>query len=299
MFKDQKIDGVTICLDELTDSHTSEYICEKLNECLTRWNVDKATIVAAITDNGANIVKAIDLLIGKRKHLPCCVHTLNLVAQTICQDKDISFKINNVKEIVKYFKQSVKAADRLRTYTDLKLIQSVIFLELANSIGNVLMEFPKSPIMITAMDLMILKELCSLLEPLEQAITDISGDKYVTSSLIIPMIDCLKNQISGIQFESGLIHLLQTNLLKEIEKRFGLIEENSLLSISTLLDPRFKKLHFKKIINVGQSISKIKTKLKNLEGNSVDEKSNVQFTISASTESTKSNGKFFSNLNFF
>lgn len=98
----------------------------------------------------------------------------------------------NVKEIVRYFKQSVKAADMIRLNTDLKLIQSVPtwlnstlymmqrFLELANLIGNTLMEFLKSPIMVTAIDLLILKELCTILESLEQATKDISSDKYVT-----------------------------------------------------------------------------------------------------------------------
>ena len=82
-----------------------------------------------VSDNAANITKAITNYFGKEKHIPCFAHTLNLVAQNAMDNfHELSFLITKVKEIVKFFKHSVVGADELRKAQGAnakKLLQSV------------------------------------------------------------------------------------------------------------------------------------------------------------------------------
>ena len=48
----------------LTQHHTGSNICEDLGEMLNLWKIPITKIVAATTDNGANIVAGVKLLLG-------------------------------------------------------------------------------------------------------------------------------------------------------------------------------------------------------------------------------------------
>ncbi|KAJ3619990.1 hypothetical protein MTP99_003986 [Tenebrio molitor] len=100
--------------------------------------------------------------------------------------------------------------------------------------------------------------------PLEVLTKEVSADKYVTISKIIPMVHCLKSELDNQQTDSPEVINLKQSLSSEIHKRFGKMEHVETLAISTLLDPRFKKLHFKDYVAVGNSILVIKRKLEKL-----------------------------------
>lgn len=127
---EKKITSLTIGVFELDQRHNSEYLGQCLFSICEEWNIPHSKITAVVTDNGANIVKAVSDIFGKNKHLPCFAHTLDLVASKITDNVDyIKSIIDKVKSIVTYFKQSVAAADELRraqpTNNILKLVQSV------------------------------------------------------------------------------------------------------------------------------------------------------------------------------
>ena len=113
--KDWKIYSVLLSCKIFTERHTASNICENLNEILDFWDIGQSKITACVTDNGANVKKAVSDWIGSSKHLPCFAHTLNLVVKKAIDDsgnfKEILIK---VRSIVQYFKQSGPAADELR-----------------------------------------------------------------------------------------------------------------------------------------------------------------------------------------
>lgn len=129
------------------------------------WNIHTESIVIVVSDNAANIKKAITEAFGTEKHLPCFAHTLNLIPASIIKDDIIISEFcKKVKNIVTYFKHSVVAADELRTQSALKLIQSVEtrwnstynmlqrFIELADKINNILLQQPTAPVMLIALN---------------------------------------------------------------------------------------------------------------------------------------------------
>ncbi|CAH1371511.1 unnamed protein product [Tenebrio molitor] len=73
---------------------------------------------------------------------------------------------------------------------------------------------------------------------------ELSGESYITASKVIPLVNCLKQKIELTETHSETSMLLKQNILQQILERFGTIENVKLLSVATLLDPRFKKIHF-------------------------------------------------------
>lgn len=76
---DFKLKSFTIGVMVLSEPHSASYISSELENFLKNWGIPKEKVVAVVTDNGANVVKAVHDTFTKNKHVPCFAHTLNLV----------------------------------------------------------------------------------------------------------------------------------------------------------------------------------------------------------------------------
>ncbi|KAF2882058.1 hypothetical protein ILUMI_24106 [Ignelater luminosus] len=265
--------SITLGVYQSNERHTSEHIAEMLLKTCTEWGTDRDKISSVVTDNVANMVKAIDLAFGK-KHIPCFAHTLNLVAQNSMQQcTELRSLITKVKDIVTWFKQSNIASNELRkaTQKETKLIHEVPtrwnsmierFLELRTIVNDIIIRYKNAPPMLTASELSILFSVLQVLRPIEAATKEVSADKYCTSSKIIPLIHCLLLKIKPLKLEESLAKELQSVILKEIDKRMGVIERVTSLGIATILDPRFKKMHFTDPIACFSAVAKVKEFMK-------------------------------------
>ncbi|TGZ47658.1 Zinc finger BED domain-containing protein 4 [Temnothorax longispinosus] len=125
------------------------------------------------------------------------------------------------------------------------------FLEISNVIEKVLFTNDKvvfsNPEMPTADELKTLKEILDLLKPLEFVAQECSTENYIKVSKIIPLIKCTileyQNTLNT-KLTMALSANLKVTILAELEKWFGQIEFDNLISIATILDPRFKTVHF-------------------------------------------------------
>lgn len=269
---ENKFHSVTIGVIELDQSHTAQYLGERILSICEDWYIFPSKVTAVVTDNGANIVKAVSDVFGKNKHLPCFAHTLDLVASKITDHvqsvKDI---IEKIRAIVTYFKQSVAASDLLRkaqdSQTPLRLIQSVPtrwnskyymlerFLKLYEFVAAILIKNPKSPEMITALELKKVKEVLNILGPIEAVSREMCGEKYLTASKVIPIINCLCKQLENFKPATEDVLALKTLTISELSNRFGCIESNKIYAVSTILDPRFKRLHFNSPISCANAVT--------------------------------------------
>lgn len=285
---DIELYSITLGVYELDERHTSDYLSEILLKVCQDWKIDQENVTAVVTDNAANIVKAIELAFGRRKHIPCFAHTLNLVAEGTMMCTEWRNIVSKVKTIVTWFKQSCVASDELRKATaaamespaGVKLIQSVDtrwnstyymlqrFLELRSVINDILFRHPRAPAMLSASDISTVSSVIVVLRPLEAATKEISGDKYCTSSKIIPLVRCMLSKITSAVIEDPVAKEVQKLAINEINKRMGSIEHVSALAIASILDPRFKRIHFNDAIACSNAVSKIKDIMKkNLQSN--------------------------------
>lgn len=276
----------SICLGvkNLTAHHTALNIAEDLRSLLAMWNIDKKQVISATTDNGANIVAGIRLLFENNDniHVPCFAHCINLVvSKALGCVRDIITIIDKVKAIVAYFKHSNVAQDDLRAEqrkdgktdgTFLYLIQEVPtrwnstfyclerFLFLSGHVGKILLSpsHKKAPPMLSGDELSIIGDCLEILRPFELATKDISGEKYVSGSLVIPLIYCVSKSLRQNIASTEPSRSLKSELLKQMDNRLAPLEKNILLGAGTILDPRFKKFNFNSPLNAANAVSHIK-----------------------------------------
>ena len=87
--------------------HTGENIVDAIKCTHDTWNLLKEKLVCITTDNGANIIKAADVLNYQR--LPCFGHCLNLaVTNTLKDDARVSRALGLARKIVSSFSMSWK-----------------------------------------------------------------------------------------------------------------------------------------------------------------------------------------------
>lgn len=119
--------------------------------------------------------------------------------------------------------------------------------------------------MLTAIELQTIKEFIDLLKPLEEATKIVCGESYVTASKTIPVINILKRKLEMYLPITDTAKHLRKTLMEQFAKRFENIEKMSIIAVATLLDPRFKKIHFFYKIACSRAIDKISKALSNVE----------------------------------
>ncbi|GBP96486.1 Zinc finger BED domain-containing protein 4 [Eumeta japonica] len=124
--------------------------------------------------------------------------------------------------------------------------------------------------MVDASELSIFTSVLQGLRPIEVATREVSGDKYCTSSKVIPLIHCLILKVESLQLEDSLGKDLQSLVLKEIAKRMSVIQNVTTLAIATIVDPRFKKVHFMNPLACSSAVTKIKDLIKTTAQNEVE-----------------------------
>lgn len=90
---------------EFSERHTADNLADKLKGVAAEWGLEKK-VVCCLTDNAANITKAIQLT--GWAHLPCLAHTISLVV------RGQQLVIDRVKEAVEYSHRSTVWAKKLK-----------------------------------------------------------------------------------------------------------------------------------------------------------------------------------------
>lgn len=187
------------------------------------WNIPLYKIQAVVTDNAANIIKAVETVFGKKKHIACfSLYSINLIPAKMFEKlPDLKLLIDKIKSIISYFKHSVIAADEFRksqnaSGTSLKLIQEVStrwsstyymlerFMQVIDHVSAVLINQRNSPPMISTFEVAIVQEILKMLNPFETITAGISGEKYPTISKVIPMTYLLRGKINELNPESDI-----------------------------------------------------------------------------------------------
>ncbi|XP_054272583.1 zinc finger BED domain-containing protein 4-like [Macrosteles quadrilineatus] len=215
-----------------------------------------------VTDNASNITNAIvDFL--QLKHYGCYAHKINLIVQKSVEPANQM--IAKVKSIVAHFKRSNKAALKLVKYQEQsgikepkRLIQDIVtrwnstffmlerFVLLEEAIKHSLALLDTGLTPLTADEWEVCKQLCSILEPFHEVTKEMSTEKYLTASKVIPITKGLKSAITKLSrnVSKDLVKTISSNMLKGIDERFPNLEKSKSFSLCTFLDPKYKHYLF-------------------------------------------------------
>lgn len=246
------------------ESHTSTNVAKEIKRIINEWGIEEQKILLTVSDNAANIKKAIiDEL--RWRFFGCLAHTINLIVQDALKTEDANILVTKVKDIVSYFRRSTVAKTKLDFYQrqngcePKKLLQSVVtrwnsvyfmcerFLEIKEEVRAALAVLGKEDLpRLTNDELERLREMVEILSPMEEVTRAMSGEKYVTLSSVIIIKSCLHSVYSELQKKTFSVQSQQiiTDVINGLNKRLTNLESSSTLLISTFLDPRFKNVGF-------------------------------------------------------
>ena len=242
--------------ESLEERHTGEYIGMKISKMMSEWGIETSQVHCVIRDNGSNIVKAMS-----EAGLPsfgCFAHSLQLIVHEGLLTQRVVIDLLAVcRSIVGHFKHSSVACHKLariqenlglpqhtlkqdvstRWNSTLYMIQSILEQKMALAAYAAENDIPQ----LTANQLEIARKLTLVLAPIEE-ITQAISKQTATLSMVIPFVRVLlrsweKEDDRGIQ-------TMKEQMIHSLNLRFAGIEDNQLLSVATLTDPRFKDRFF-------------------------------------------------------
>jgi len=112
------------------------------------------------------------------------------------------------------------------------------FLLIFRIISVIILDKSTAPDFVTAHELNTIREIKTLLQPLEDLTKKVSGDKFTIMSSILPLVNCVTSAINNSVPVTDIGVEFKRNILYEMNKRFKDLEIFYNFPLSTLLDPR-------------------------------------------------------------
>ena len=111
----------------------------------------------------------------------------------------------------------------------------------------------------TSLEYATIKEAIQVLAPFQQATVELSGEKWVSASKIIPLLEMLSHttQTKTESLTTRMARQLGANLVRRVIDR-SLKAEAITVTMPTLLDPRFKKLGFLRPSKLDEAVTRLK-----------------------------------------
>ncbi|XP_077412229.1 E3 SUMO-protein ligase ZBED1-like isoform X2 [Vanacampus margaritifer] len=257
------LQSVVLGVQHFPEAHTAANMASMKTSLMSEWGISEK-VTCLVTDGAANMEACAREL--HMCHTICVAHTLNLLIKKALEQCPELFHIRtNCRKIVGYFKSSTTAKERLTQmqvqmgFPVLKLIQEVdtrwnstyLMLQrmytLREPVGAALAGLRTDLTALSAKQYRIIADCLKVLEPFNYATIELSEEKKVSGSKVIPLLSMLHHSL-----EEEEIRLLQTPestsmvefLQRQLREKLDNLQSMSIMFLATLLDPRFKKLGF-------------------------------------------------------
>lgn len=239
------------------ETHTAKNLADEIFSAINEWDI-KNKVSMIVSDNCSNITSAVTKVL-KMKHYGCYAHKLNLlVQQSLHPVEDL---IKKVKTIVSHFKRSNKASQKLIKYQELQgakqpkrilqdiatrwnstfyMLQRFVDLEEAIKYSLAILDTDLTPL--SSDEWEICKQLCDVLRPCEEVTKEMSSEKYLNASKVIPITRGLKSALKkiSVNVNKESVKDVLNSMLKSCDDRFPNLEKSKTLRLCTFLDPRYK-----------------------------------------------------------
>ncbi|KAK0144577.1 Zinc finger BED domain-containing protein 4 [Merluccius polli] len=197
----------------------SDNISLELKRITDEWAITQK-VIAVVTDNGANMVSAVHK--AGWKHYPCIAHTLNLVVKDgIKAVHEVVQLLTTCSSIVSFFHHSAKATEKLKQIqkqlkvAEHKLIQSVetrwnsVFYmlerlhEQREAVTTALCLLGKNSLCLNDEEFSMIHLTVEALRPFEEVRREVSSEKYVSVSKVIPLVSLLQRAAAATEHQGS------------------------------------------------------------------------------------------------
>ncbi|XP_036066356.1 zinc finger BED domain-containing protein 1-like [Oryzias melastigma] len=257
-----KLCSVLLGVQEFPQSHTAENIAHEKASLMAEWGITNK-VTCFVTDGAPNMVACVREL--KLRHHICIAHTLNLVVKKTLEQNPILSGIRaKARKLVGFFRSSTTAKEKF-TQVQLhmgmpvrKLLQEVEtrwnstylmlqrLVDLREPVGAALAGLQHDIPMITSEEFKIVEGCMSLLSPFYEATVELSAEENVSASKVIPLLKMLEQNLQEEMTKPGPPAALEMGevLIRQLREKLYTLQSMSIMSLATLLDPRFKIIGF-------------------------------------------------------
>ena len=260
--KEWKMHSSVLETCKITEAHTQDTIAEELSRIFQNWGI-LGKITCVVIDNSANIDAAVQIL--RLPHLPCLAYTMDwIVQESIKNVPDLITVKKKVRDIVSMFRHStadmkalldiqrengVATPKKLKIDVESRWLSTFYmlerFIQLYDFIPTVMYQMGKADISLTEAEVELVRHCVKTLEPFEVAVKEMTSEKHMPLSKVIPMTRAISQFVSRTTESLGGDSTgLSTELELQMSQHFSGIEQNPLYGAATIVDPRFKKLPF-------------------------------------------------------
>ncbi|XP_068179073.1 E3 SUMO-protein ligase ZBED1-like [Antennarius striatus] len=258
-------------------AHTPENLAAGHVQLMEEWGI-RDKVKCLITDGASNMNACARQL--NVRHAVCIAHTINLIVRKSFDDVEgLNELRQKSRRLVTLFKTSTTATERLvqvqeqmgrqpckmvievdtRWNSTFHMLQRLY--ELREPVGAALASLKTDILPLTASEYDTVKDVLYVLAPLQQATVEVSAEKRVSASKVIPMMKMLHHTITSrvqAMMTSTLSRELRDNLLRRLREHTYCLESAGALTMPTLLDPRFKKLGFQSAAKTQEAVNRLK-----------------------------------------
>lgn len=250
--------SVVLQTRELKESHTGLNTATVLTASVAEWG---CTVGSLATYNAANMKIAAKA--ANMSHVGCFAHTINLAANKATDVRTVSNLLAKIRPIIGYFHRSTVAAAILTEKQNLlklpihKLINEVKtrwnssylmvqrFLEQQVAIMAALMDDrlkkqrdADTLSSFTSDEVRNAEDFVTVMEPLYHATLAMSEEKKTTGSLVLPLLEKLKNNFQRKDGDRKFVADIKMAVLANLQSRYT---QQEFLEEVTALDPRVKQ----------------------------------------------------------
>ncbi|XP_050054962.1 zinc finger BED domain-containing protein 4-like [Aphis gossypii] len=151
---------------------------------------------------------------------------------------------------------------------------------------------PQAPNYLNASEWEIILDCTHILKPFEIMTAELSGEKYPTLSVVIPLIRGLQHILKNLKTKTDIGDVFRNMLMDIVSRRLGILEKDKIVAKATFLDPRFKKTAFGLLENASNAqkwVSKELTMMISTNNDMENEMNTTESTTTAHTLNSTNN----------
>lgn len=284
--ENDKLGTVLLGVEHFPSSHTAENLAQVVHTHMEEWGITHK-VKCLVTDAASNMIACAKTL--QIRHSICIAHALNLLVRKSFDQIPALCEIRTkAKKIVTYFRTSTTGKEKLDGLqlqmggqpqklvieVDTRWNSTYLMLErlfkLREPVAAALATLRTDITPLTSQEHLTIEECLPLLSPFNQATVELSEERRVSISKVIPLMKMLYHTVlaKSEHLSNDVARLLSDNLLRRIRENVAGSESLSVMTMATMLDPRFKTLGFLSQNKAQEAVRRLKAECSVVIGNS-------------------------------